>query len=740
VLLIASGPPLRGARAVGDRAEIRRDTFGIPHILGEDEEAAGFAFAYAMAEDHAAEIGRRYLAARGEAARHFGSSHAETDFAMRRLDNRGGARRALEDETGRRFRRWLQGFAAGINLYVTEHRHTLPAWMPVVEPSDPLAYGRMFGILAALRPPADLMRKYPAALSVVSGSDVVSGLLVRRSVEREGGSRTGPPEGGRYVLHGDEPGSNAVALAGSKTTSGRPILLGNPHLSWSSLYWEAHVTVPGRVNFYGSTLVGIPVLRAGFNDRLGYVQTNNDPDLEDIYALPLAAGRTDGYVHGGRVRPIERRRVMIEVLQPDGSVAVDTREYEETSLGPVIHRSADHAFVVRSVNVEWWRHAEGFFELMHADTLQEFRNVQERRLTATSNYTYADIDGNILYAWHARLPRRPDDAVDYTLDVPGDTDRLFWRGVHRSRDLPLLLNPRGGYVQNANNPPWWTTLRASIDPARYPSYIERGELSLRAQGVLAVVDAAPPLSPDGLLTLKFSSRMRAADLLVPELVAAAQKADGVSPLLRDGIQTLSEWDRAATAISRGAVLFDRFFSLYSASVGEPFAMPWSPAEPMTTPRGLADPAAALASLERAVEDVRQQYGSERVAWGEVHRFRMGDVDLPGDGAPGRLGVFRVLAFDPATNGARVAGRRHMDEPIAGFGDAWILLVHFARPVTAWSVLAYGQTTDLASPHSRDQIRLFANHELRPVWFSEVAIAGNLERRYRPGAPSVRTTR
>ena len=90
---------------------------------------------------------------------------------------------------------------------------------------------------------------------------------------------------------GDEPGSNALALSGTKTTSGRPILLGNPHLSWSSLYWEAHVTVRDRVNFYGSTLVGIPALRAGFNDRVGYVQTNNGPDLQDIYALPLAPGR-----------------------------------------------------------------------------------------------------------------------------------------------------------------------------------------------------------------------------------------------------------------------------------------------------------------------------------------------------------------------------------------------------------------------------------------------------------------
>lgn len=84
---------------------------------------------------------------------------------------------------------------------------------------------------------------------------------------------------------------------------------------------------------------------------------------------------------------------------------------------------------------------------------------------------------------------------------------------------------------------------------------------------------------------------------------------------------------------------------------------------------------------------------------------------------------------------RVTGRRLATwRPpwlLAGFGDAWVLLVHFTRPVTAWSVLAYGQTANLESSHSRDQIRLFANHELRPVWFSEAAIAANLQRRYSP---------
>jgi acyl-homoserine-lactone acylase len=443
VLLVATGPPLQGARELGQRAEIRRDTFGVPHILAEDEEAAGFAFGFAMAEDHAEELGRRYLQARGEAARHFGAAELDSDFAMRRFDNRAAARRALSDDIGRRFRQWLRGFAAGVNAYATAYPDAVPSWMPVVEPSDPLAYGRMFAVLAASRPPARLVQKYSGGPPILTTSA------------------------------GDNAGSNALALAGSKTTSGHPILLGNPHLAWSALYWEAHVTVPGRINFYGSTLVGIPVLRAGFNDRLGFVQTNNAPDLEDIYALPLVPGELDVFVHRGREHRVQRWTVTADVRQDDGQFVAQQRDYEETPLGPVIHRTADRLFVLRSINLEWWRQYEGFFELLDARSLDDFRRTLGRRLGVTSNYTYADVEGNILYAWNARLPLRPDPEFDYDVDVPAESGKLFWKGIHRLSELPWLLNPRGGYVQNANNPPWWTSLQHPLDPAEYPSYTPR---------------------------------------------------------------------------------------------------------------------------------------------------------------------------------------------------------------------------------------------------------------------------
>jgi hypothetical protein len=192
--------------------------------------------------------------------------------------------------------------------------------------------------------------------------------------------------------------------------------------------------------------------------------------------------------------------------------------------------------------------------------------------------------------------------------------------------------------------------------------------------------------------------------------------------------------------------------------------------------------------------MRDTYGSERVQWGELNRYRIGGIDLPGEGCTGTYGCYRVQRFVPADaapddddtdvaargsglgrivdlarrgvrsttrwsdagsgaagdvrsglsriqgdssripgdpRGAHVAGNLP-DRGLVGFGDAWVLLVDFSTPVpTAWSLLAYGQTTDLASPHSRDQIELLASRRLRRVFFTEGGIQANLEREYPP---------
>ena len=727
--LIADGcsrrPILPSPDVLARHATIRRDTLGIPHIVADSEEAAAFAFGYAQAEDHAVEIGQRYVAARGEMAKTFGASGLENDIAVARFDNVAEARRGLQT-ISTAYLRIISAYAAGVNRYVARHRDALPEWMPTIGAEDVLGHTRASAATALGGPGLlrQLRNKYEPAPAKTPDVIEAPDLKVGPTADAPD-LKVGPTT--------EAPGSNALALSGSRTSTGKPILLGNPHLTWGSLYWEAHVRVPGAIDFYGSTLAGIPVLRAGFNDRLAFVTTNNAPDLDDVYALKLDPARPDHYLFDGRSVPIETRHVTVQIRAADGSMNGESHTFWRTPIGPVVYRTADRIFVVKSARLDALSYFEGFYLLSKARSLREWLAAARRNLVPTSNFTYADADGNVLYLWNARLPVRAGAGKDYRLDVPASTSTDIWSRVHAVDDLPRLLNPPGGYIQNANNPPQFVSLRDPIDMSRYPSYFERGQVELRPQLALDMLESRQSFTPDEVVALKYSTRMLLAERVRQPLIDAVRAKAVASELMRAGADALEAWDGRVSAGSRGAVLFQRFWDAYAAKVRPPYATPWSAADPIRTPAGLASPDEAVAQLEAAVRDTRQRHGDERVAWGDVNRFRFGDIDLPGDGASGTYGCYRVLRFEelPGNAAVRVAGRVDATTPIAGFGDAWVLLVDFSGPVQASSVLAYGQSSDLSSPHSRDQIRTFAEHRLRPAWFTESQIRANLEREYRP---------
>jgi acyl-homoserine-lactone acylase len=716
----AFSPQLPAASPLAPRVTIRRDTYGIPHILAETEEAAAFGFGYAQAEDHCVTIAQSLVSARGEQARYFGTG-MENDFLLKLYDTMSMSEQDLLGVSAT-YRKMMNAYAAGFNLYVAGHRSELPAWIPAFTGIDIMASRRAESTRSTFSQATvrALQRKYPP----VSPKCTTDGIYDLADLINMLPDPAAAPEA---------PGSNAFALSGSRTASGSPVLLGNPHLNWSSLYWEAQVTVPGKVNFFGSTLAGIPVLRAGFNEQLGWVTTNNSPDVMDVYALPLDPGKPDRYLFDGKSLPLIKKEVAIEIRESSGTMRKETREYWDSHVGKILYRSADKAFAVQSTQLDAFRYYEGFYALSKTRSLKEFQQVMDQNMVPTSNFTYADAAGNIMYMWNARIAERPDDGTDYGLDVAAGTGKYVWKKMIPPSKFPKLVNPSGGYTQNCNNTPWYTSLRNPLDPRKYPSYIEdQRELALRPQMALEMLNGAEKFSLQDVIRLKYNTKMLLADRVKPALLEAGREVKDPPADLQRGIKTLAAWDNRVSADSRGGVLFQRFWDTYSQGNAQPFRTPWDPQQPTSTPSGLADSTLALKRLEDAVRWTRQTYGSEDVAWGEVHRFRAGALNLPGDGANGTYGLFRVVRFADMPDGTRIAGQVQENELPVGFGDAWVITVQFSRPIQAMSVLAYGQTTRTASNHSSDQIRLFAAHQLRPIWFTEAEIKANLEREYHPG--------
>ena len=728
-------------RPISERVEIRRTSFGVPHILAEDLEAAFYGLGWAHLEDHGERVVIGLVRARGDLPRFLGREELDEAFAWRRSWNHAEATYALlEPDT----RAMFEGYAAAVNRYLQLHSEEFPAWaVPDFTGVDVAARWAEEEIQPAVR-------RFLAALER------------RERVEPDS-------------LSGAQDGSNAWALAPSRTTSGHAILLRNPHLNWRAGYYEAHLRVPGVIDFYGDFRVGYPLyFNGGFNGNLGWATTNNGPDIEEIYELAADPARPDGYRFDGAFHPLESETVTLEYLDESGALASERRDFLSTSIGPVIHRTDTLIYVVKSAEQGQFRYAEQFLRMMRANSLEEWKAAMRIRAQVVSNFTYADRDGNIFYVWNATIPRRPRPSGQDTLAVEAVTSADVWSEIIPWDSLPQLHNPAGGYTHNENDPFHFTNLNEIFDPADWPAYFPEPRMRLRSQLGVSLIDGDDRLSLEEVVARKHDMRMLMAervkaDLLIaigaadPEAMAAAARqgaldameqiakreaaertaGEAASPVpvtvtaaeIAAAAELLAAWDNTTASDSRGGVLFKvwfyRYFDLAVAEEDERpfndrfnalFAEPWSADRPTSTPRGLADPDAAALAFAGAVAETKGLFGAWDVTWGEVHRYRLGDLDVPANGCSGTLGCFRVTYFEEADDGKQVAYS----------GDGWVLAVEFGETPRAWSVLAYGQSSREDSPHLTDQLAMFARGELKPVAWSEEEIAADLVRSYRPG--------
>lgn len=674
----------RAAAQGGASAELLWDRWGVPHIFAADEPQLFHAFGWAQAHSHGDLLLRLYGQARARAAEYWGEDEVESDLWLLRNDVPQRAQRWL-DQQSPDFRRNLEAFAAGINAYASAHPGHLDPTVRVVLP--------------------------------VSAVDVLAHLqrLIHFSFVTDPERALGDLANGDAAL--EQRGSNAWAVAPPRAANGRALLLANPHLPWAERYrfYEAQLQAPG-VDIYGVTLVGVPVLVIGFNDALGWTHTVNPLDAADVYALAPAG---DGYRWEGSTRAYECEVRELKLRQADGTMRVQRVELRRSVHGPVIGEDARQAYALRVAGLERGAIAEQWWAMARARTLAEFQSALRRMQLPMFNVLYADRDGHILYRYNGHLPRRGAGTwADWQSPRPGDRAGELWTEVHEYAELPERLDPSSHWLHNANDPPWSASAPLQ-DAGAFPPYFAPTGMSLRAQRSARLIADDPQVSLSELIRYKHSTRVELADRVLDALVA--QAAQGTA-LAREAAAVLRRWDRHTEAHSRGALLFMAWAEDMGFLDGDPapYAQPWDPGRPWTTPAGLADPLGAVAVLEAAARRVRQRDGALDRPWGEVVRLRQGRHDLPANGGPGGLGIYRVLNLQPGTDGRLEAVQ----------GDTFVAAIEFQDPPRARVLLAYGNATQPDSPHVGDQLPLFARQALRPAWRRRGEIERHLVRRER----------
>ena len=423
----------------------------------------------------------------------------------------------------------------------------------------------------------------------------------------------------------------------------------------------------------------------------------------------------------GQVRPFETRTEILKVKQPDGSTKDEPLVVRRSVHGPVVAERRGMPIAMRVAALDRPKMFEQFWRMGLATNLQEWEDAMRMMQLPLFNTAYADKDGHIGYVYNATLPvHATGDYRFWQGVVPGDRSDLIATDIHPYEALPRVFDPPEGWVQNSNDMPWTSTYPMMLDATKYPAgYAAPTGITQRAQRGIRILSTAPPkMTFEDVKRGKLSTRVETADQFVDEIVATAT-ARGTARAKR-AAEVLATWDRQAETDSDGMLLFYKFMTAAGQNFSQigGFTVPTDDRRPLDTPRGFKDPAKAMAMLDRVAGEVETEYGALAVKWGDVLRFRRGNADVPGNGAPSQLGAIRTIGVSPFKDG----------KVEAVSGDTFYAVIEYSTPQRAEALLNYGNWSKAGSKHVEDQLPLASRKEMRPVWRTKAEIEANLESR------------
>ena len=680
--LFVMKPSVDFSAALGHAAkydvQIIRDEWGIPHILGKTDADTAYGLAYAHAEDDFETIQDVFLAVRGKLASEAGLAMAPNDYYVHliRLWDGLDEKYATLDP---KFRAICQGYCDGLNLYASRHPEKLKRNIWPAKPQDLVAGSihklpMMFGLHNALaRLMADTEKPSPVA-SVLN------------------------PD--RLPL-----GSNFVAVGPSRSTDGATRVCINSHQPWTGpvAWYEAHLISEEGQNIYGGLFPGSPVIFLGHNENIAWGHTVNQPDLVDTFELELNPANENQYKIDGEWLELERRLAPLEVrLWRDFRWTVN-REVLYSIFGPAM-RVNGRVFAVRYAGIGEFRQTEQWYRMGRAQSLEQFKDAMRIQALAMFNTGYGDRDGNIFYAYNALLPERAD-GHDWSGTVPGNTRDTLWTEYRPFDQLPIVENPKSGFIQNCNSDPFQTSIGEDNpdESAFSENYGIEKWMTNRARRAVELYGSDESITHDEFFRYKYDKLYSEKSNLRRQVAAFVEGQAGNSELKKE-IDLLRQWNGETTKDNRSAALVLLTFR------------PRSNSSKLKTGYERT-----LEQLQRASGNLVKHFGRIDVEWGKVNRLVRGDKNLPLGGGPDTLRA--------------IYGRPQEDGTLAGqAGDCFFQFVEWDKDgqLNAWAMNQFGSNPgNPGSLHHTDQAPLFAKEKLRKVPFTRDEVLANAKRTYRP---------
>jgi penicillin amidase len=654
-------------------ARIYRDAYGVPHIRATDVLDLARGQGQAMARDRAWQLEYQRRRATGTAAEVLGAPQLAWDTWARRTRIVDTARRAF-DGLGEETRAFVMAYVEGVNAAL--HADVPELQRLGIEPGPwdpwtPLAVFHAQHLLFASVPGKLWHHRARAVLGVDEA------LLSRDSAYSSG--------------------SNAWAVGGARTASGRPLIGGDPHRIFESPGVYAQVRLAcDEFDVLGFTFPGVPgVQHFAHAGEVAWAITNACADYQDIYEECL-----DDVVEGheGTIAVRGADPVTVEVLA--------------TERGPLfeVDRDRGRGLAVRDApTVLGDLGFEALLPLLRARSVDDVDRALDAWVAPVNNVVIADRTGEVRFRNAGRVPVHAEaNRLGIVPGRGGDT----WSGWV---ELPRHDVPADGQVVTANERRGSESDLLGNEFAS-PHRAARIHDLLRGRDDLTVQDFAA-IHGDS-----FTISSLAISALVRELAPGP-----AGEPVRDAIL---EWDGVMTAGSRGAAAFAAWRSalttrlcaepvfgpLRDDSVYGPLFAPYLSVEasvgwalePLVT-----GPTPFGIDVRRLATEALEDAAGHPDAWGDTHvfapthAFDLADADLeppelPDTPLSGDIDTVRCTGWLPGLTD--VAYRGSVARYVWDLDD---------RARSAW-VVPMGASGDPLSPHHLDQVEAWADARLLPV--------------------------
>ncbi|OYQ18489.1 penicillin acylase family protein [Elstera cyanobacteriorum] len=717
---------------------IYRDSDGVPHIFARTAADGYRALGYVHAQDRLFQMDLMRRVASGRLAEAIGSMGLENDRFMRTLGLRALAARDFVDLSAET-RAALIAYAEGVNSYLYQRKGALPPEylvFPAPEswtPTDSLLWGKLMGMALSGNWRDEAVRARMRAQGMPQATvDLLFGRVGGQSQRSDAGDdlwRQVDPAM-RKMLAGLPPlaeprtASNAWAVAGSRTDSGKPLLASDPHLSLTapSLWYLARI-VTGDGTLVGATAPGVPFLVLGHNGRLAWGLTTTGADTQDLVLERLTEGSTTTVDRPqGDPDPIETHTETIRVRWSADEIVTVRRTANGPILSdlPALTPGLGDARTLVALHATFLqpgdRSADALLGISTASDWGSFTAAASVMGAPMQNFIMATDQGSIGMISAARIPLRRQS--DGWMPMPGWERSSEWAGFAPVALLPQTRDPAQGYVANANN--------ALVSPD-YPVMIAQNwDDSFRGDRLAEQLDQAHGRRRDDEAALQ----MDTTSLFARRLIGLMEGWEPPDPAAAKALKNLRAWDKQMRQAAREPLLFAEFSKKLMenlladdlAALVQDGGRPWRPRSSvlltlLRTESPLCDTSTTPTvetcrdQLSRSLAEAERAVGAS-ATWGEAHRARH---DHPAFGRIPVLGRLFGLSV-PADGGndtlQRMAYRG--DSFDAGHGAGYRAVYDLADLDRSGFIISTGQSGHRLSPFYDTFLTRAQNGELRPL--------------------------